>query len=295
MQTKEKYSFIIGLHSETIGSKAGQVRAYLPRPLSCYKIGSLLTRRSAGTDSFARRYIETMVRRLRRMLVHLRLSTCTENSAIFSPDGQWLLTASADTTAKFWSVASCKCLRTFDAHAANVISAAFSEDCEKILTADFSFVIRVWSTKSGRCQLTIESRESGLSLKSAVFSSNSRQVLTTSDDRKTRVWCTETGRCLFTFEGHDGPVTAAAFISDGQQVLTASTDKRAKLWSAVSGKCLLTLDDHSFFVTCVSERPKTGALGIRESTDTEEEPLCKQRKCTHSSSLAPNSVVCISP
>ena len=172
------------------------------------------------------------------------------------------------------------------------------------MTADFRFVIKVWSTKSGRCQLTIDIRERGLSLKSAVFSSNSRQVLTTSDDRKTRVWCTETGSCLFTFEGHDGPVTAAAFISDGQQVLTASIDPRAKLWSTVScakvwstvsGKCLLTLKGHTFVVTCVSERPKTGALGIRESTDIEEEPLCKQRKCTHSSSLAPNSVVCISP
>ena len=216
------------------------------------------------------------------------------NSAIFSADAQCLLTASADFTAKLWSVASCKCLHTFAAHAADVICAAFSEDGEKILTADVGFVIKVWSTKSWQCQLTIERGEWRLSLKSAVFSSNSRKVLTTSDDGKTQVWCTKTGKCLCTFEDPDGAVTDAAFFSDGQQVLTASSYKIAKLWSVVSGEYLLTLF-HKWSVTCVAVTPKTDAIGNRKRTDNAEEPPCKRRKSTQSTSLALNSSVCISP
>ena len=206
------------------------------------------------------------------------------NSAIFSPDEQSLLTASEDTTAKLWSVESRKCVRTFDAHADNVISANFSEDGKQLLTADCSFIIKVWSITSDQCYLTIESPEKWLSLRSAAFCSHSQRVLTTSVEGKTGVWCTETGKCLFTFEDHTGDVIAAAFISNGEQVLTATSDMTTKLWSAVSGKCLLTFEGHNDSVTSVSVTLKTDAIDTSKTTDTAEEPPCKRKKSTLSSS-----------
>ena len=48
------------------------------------------------------------------------------NSAVFSPDGTHVLTASSDNSAKIWSAASGHCLQTLTGHGGNVTHAAFS-------------------------------------------------------------------------------------------------------------------------------------------------------------------------
>ena len=55
-------------------------------------------------------------------------------SAVFSPDGARILTASADRTARLWDGGSGKLLATFQ-HEGEVTSAVFSPDGARILTA----------------------------------------------------------------------------------------------------------------------------------------------------------------
>jgi hypothetical protein len=57
-------------------------------------------------------------------------------SAVFSPDGKSILTASLDKTAKLWDLSG-KCLVTFSGHSLLVYSAVFSPDGKSILTASF--------------------------------------------------------------------------------------------------------------------------------------------------------------
>jgi WD40 repeat protein len=47
-------------------------------------------------------------------------------SAVFSPDGQEVLTSSRDGTAKIWGAASGECLRTLEDQWMSVSSASFS-------------------------------------------------------------------------------------------------------------------------------------------------------------------------
>ena len=48
------------------------------------------------------------------------------SSAAFSPDGELVVTASDDGTAKLWSGTSGECLRSLEGHGDEVMSAAFS-------------------------------------------------------------------------------------------------------------------------------------------------------------------------
>jgi WD40 repeat protein len=57
------------------------------------------------------------------------------NSAVFSPDGSKILTASDDKTAKVWDTVSGKELTTLIGHSDRVSSAVFNPDGSKILTA----------------------------------------------------------------------------------------------------------------------------------------------------------------
>jgi hypothetical protein len=65
------------------------------------------------------------------------------NSAVFSPDGRRILTASNDNTARLWD-SDGKPLATLQGHTGVVESAAFSTDGRRILTASDDGTARLW-------------------------------------------------------------------------------------------------------------------------------------------------------
>ncbi|WP_414590253.1 WD40 repeat domain-containing protein, partial [Scytonema sp. PCC 10023] len=67
------------------------------------------------------------------------------NSAEFSPNGQRIVTASSDRTAKVWDTNG-KQLATLKGHQKEVWSAAFSPDGQRIMTASYDRTAKVWDT-----------------------------------------------------------------------------------------------------------------------------------------------------
>ena len=65
-------------------------------------------------------------------------------SAVFSPDGRRVLTASDDKTARLWEAESGKLLATFQGHTGRVNSAVFSPDGRRVLTASEDSTARLW-------------------------------------------------------------------------------------------------------------------------------------------------------
>ena len=149
-------------------------------------------------------------------------------SAVFSPDGQRVLTASADTTARLWETASGKVSVTFEGHTGEVRSAVFSPDGKRVLTASEDATARLWEADSGKL-LAIFQGHTG-KVCSAIFSPDGQRVLTASEDMTARLWEANSGKLLATFQGHTGEVWSAVFSPDGRRVLTASGDMTARLW-----------------------------------------------------------------
>ena len=159
-------------------------------------------------------------------------------SAVFSPDGSSIVTASDDQTMRLWDARSGKQLH-FIRHNGPVYSASFSSDGSRIVTASRDRRARVFDARTGR-QLTVLEGHEG-EVRSASFSRDGSRIVTGSADRTARVWDAQTGAQLVVLRGHGALVASATFSPDGTLVLTASSDKTARLWDAQSGKSLVLI------------------------------------------------------
>jgi WD40 repeat protein len=159
-------------------------------------------------------------------------------SASFSPDGQRIITASRDTTARVWDTTG-KPLAELKGHTDALTNANFSPDGQRIVTASDDKTARVWDTTGKQlAQLSGHTDE----VSSARFSPDGRSIVTASKDKTARVWDT-TGKQLAQLSGHTDDVASARFSPDGQRIVTASKDKTARVWDT-AGKQLAQLNGH---------------------------------------------------
>ena len=154
------------------------------------------------------------------------------NSAKFSSDGNYVLTASADKKAKLWNIQG-KLLAPLS-HQGKVYRANFSYNSNYIVTASADKTAKVWNTK-GKLLFTLNHNNEVLR---ASFSPDGKYIITASKDNTAKIWDIR-GRELAILN-HEDTVYNAKFSPDGKYIVTASLDKKAKLWD-ITGKQLHTL------------------------------------------------------
>ena len=157
-------------------------------------------------------------------------------SAVFSPDGKMVVTASWDDTAIIWDALTGEKLKVLIGHINNVRSAVFSPDGKRVVTASSDNTAIVWDALTGEKLQVLEGHINNV--RSAVFSPDGKMVVTASEDNTAIVWDALTGEKLKVLEGHTGFVTSAVFSPDGKMVVTASWDDTAIIWDALTGEKL---------------------------------------------------------
>jgi WD40 repeat protein len=163
--------------------------------------------------------------------------------AALSPDGQSVVTAGADGTARIWEAETSEESLVFQRHGDSVLSAAFSRDGRLVLTASADETARVWEAATGD-EVTVFRGHTGR-VRSANFSRDGRLVVTAGHDRTARTWEARTGRELMAFSGHRREVNSAAFSPDGRRLVTTSSDRTARVWDTATGEQLFVFDRHS--------------------------------------------------
>jgi hypothetical protein len=107
-------------------------------------------------------------------------------SAAFGPDGQWVVTASADGTAQVWEAATGKAVGEPLRHDGVVNSAVFSPDGKWVLTASADHTARVWEAATGKA--VGEPLQHNSDVWHAAFGPDGKWVVTASNDSTARVW-----------------------------------------------------------------------------------------------------------
>ena len=176
--------------------------------------------------------------------------------AVYSPDGNWIVTGGGDNTAIVWDAATGREVRRLKGHTGAVLSVAFSPDGHRIATAavhqDSPGAVRIWDAEKGHQLVAIDGLKSRAW--NVAFSPDSRRIVTC-DDRDAKVWDALTGQELMTLSGHTHEVWSAAYARDGKRIVTGCLDKSVRVWNAETGRIVHTLKGHTAGVWSVAVSP----------------------------------------
>ena len=145
--------------------------------------------------------------------------------AQFSPDGNYLLTASRDGVARLWEIASGRVVTAFRGHLGQVTSVTFSPIGREIATTSTDRTTRVWNLDSGRAAVVLVGHTGAVN--DAAFSTDGRLLVTGGADRAVRTWDLTSGSLLTGPIQLTGVVSRVAFLTNGEVgALTADGAQR---------------------------------------------------------------------
>ena len=165
-------------------------------------------------------------------------------------------TASADRSARLWSVDTGKCLMRYSGHQGSVNSIEFHPCQELVITASGDMTAHVWSVSQAHISRQYSDTESGDSSDDGLNNTNVDNVPGGHQSQ-----------ALVVLSGHQGVVVSADWLSGGDQCVTASWDRTAALWDVSSQTMIQTLTGHDMELTGAACHP-TSRLVVSSSKDS---------------------------
>ena len=150
-------------------------------------------------------------------------------AASFSPDGERLLTGSADGAVRIHKIGPTDPPTAIDlrGHTGRITDAAFSPGGSFAAAASDDTTARLW-TNDGEHLATLAGHWSQVN--ALAFAPDGRSVATASQDKTIRVWSTPYGRPTALLTGHTDAVLALVFSPNGRRILSASADGTIRVW-----------------------------------------------------------------
>jgi WD40 repeat protein/transcriptional regulator with XRE-family HTH domain len=183
--------------------------------------------------------------RLSRLETTLSSHTADVTSVVFSPDGRWLATSSADGTARLWDAQTRKEMAVLTGHQGAVNDLAFSPDGKVLATVGDDMTLRLWDLAT--MQARVISTGHTLWVVSVAFNADGTRLVTSSRDDSVQVWDVATEEAILTFTcGDNDDINDAAFSPDGLLVAMAHESAGVTMWSAVTGTPQLNILHDTF-------------------------------------------------
>jgi WD40 repeat protein len=154
--------------------------------------------------------------------------------AVFSEDGESVITLTLERSIRLWEIATGKELQRWAGELGNMSNIVFAPDGRSALAIGEGKAAGLWRVEAGQEQRLVVGIDSARCI---TTSPDGRLALLSLKDGSARLYEVATGREVRRFEGDgDAAVTATAFSSDGRLALTCFFGGRAVLWQVATGR-----------------------------------------------------------
>ncbi len=168
------------------------------------------------------------------------------NSIDFSPDNQYLATASSDCSAKLFDLQG-KEIAIYQGHQDWVKKVVFSPFAPILATHSSDNTARLWDL-SGQPITQLKGHHGGV--RQISFASGNNHLATVANNHLARIWDLSPKPGI-ELKGHQGWVRSVSFSPDGKYIATGATDGTAKLWD-LTGREISQFVGHRDWIRCVS-------------------------------------------
>lgn len=151
-------------------------------------------------------------------------------SACFSPDGKFIVSASADDSLQVRQANGQGEPLVLRGHVGDVRSARYSPDGRHIVSASDDTSVRVWSA-DGREEALVFKGHTDL-VYDASYSPDGSHIVSASADGTVRVWRADGRAGPLVLTGHADHVVSAAYSPDGTHIVSSSRDGTVRIWPA---------------------------------------------------------------
>lgn len=177
-----------------------------------------------------------------REVFRIQGSQWHRSSAELSPNGQLVVTASYDGTARTWDSRTGRQVRVFTGHTKYVHHAAFTADGERIVTGSSDGTVRIWHASTGN---EIRRFTNPGQVWRVVLNSDGKRFFTKwhavdMEDpwrRGVSLWDSESCRELVRLP-RGGLKVVAGFTPEGDRFVVVDRGRQITLWSAETGKII---------------------------------------------------------
>jgi WD40 repeat protein len=157
-----------------------------------------------------------------------------------TPDGNYAISGSADTTVRVWNLDTGIQRLVLPGHMRLVTDVAVTPHGGRIVSSSLDQAIRVWNLENGEKEMELRGHTDDIT--AIAITPDGLKIVSASADTTLKVWSLETGEALKTLRGHTSAVTAVAISPDGRKIISSSLDRMIIVWDLESGEKKYTLN-----------------------------------------------------
>jgi WD40 repeat protein/energy-coupling factor transporter ATP-binding protein EcfA2 len=187
----------------------------------------------------------------------------TVRSVAFSPNGEMIVSGSADSYLRLWNLNGTMIGQPFRGHEDEVLAVAFSPNGEMIVSASEDKYLRLWNLEGNMIGLPFNGHSNAV--KAVAFNRDSTTIASGSRDKTLCLWDLQGNLMQKPFE-HENGVLSLDFSRDGRKLISCSANL-LYLWN-LQGVILRKFEAHTSTVRCISVSPdgKIIATGSDDKT-----------------------------
>jgi len=157
-------------------------------------------------------------------------------STIFSNDGKWLLTGSADRNVRIYDPRTGALIRTLPRFDDSVRSIALSPDKKSLAIASWDKTVRLWSFKTDSAKILPTGAKE--EFEAVAISPDGKTLAAGGRSKSIYVFDLPEGGLRHTLPGHANTVTHLAFPRDSKTLVSYGIDNEVRVWDPNTGKAL---------------------------------------------------------